>query len=292
MRHLLWLALSWAGPDAALEKAPSPDPTGEALVPPLGALPEDLARTAREVRHLPLPDRIKAVSDSLLGLPYVIDPLGEAQAPDFDPLARWDVHDCLTFVEQVLGLAMAGDPADATRIALAMRYGGPPYTYVRRRHFMELQWIPGVVGDGWMRDTTQEYGETVHMEKEVDDALWKRWWSRKNFAHADEELPRGTMRLDVLPLDVAAEAVDRIRPGSVVLTVRIDRDAVPLWITHVGVTIPGETPTMRHASRMGERVVRDDALAWYIEHLRGYTNWPVVGITVLEPIEQGPRRTE
>ena len=60
-------------------------------------------------------------------------------------------------------------------------------------------------------------------------------------------------------------------------------------VTHVGFTVPGEHATMRHATRMGEGGVRDDSLAWYVEHLQSYANWPVAGINVLMPLEQGPR---
>jgi len=58
----------------------------------------------------------------------------------------------------------------------------------------------------------------------------------------------------------------------------------------VSLVIPGPRESlMRHATRMGTRKVRDDRLAWYLKHLRDYTKWPSLGITVLMPREQGPR---
>jgi len=45
---------------------------------------------------------------------------------------------------------------------------------------------------------------------------------------------------------------------------------------------------LRHATLIGNQT-RDHELAWYIDHLRTYKNWPVLGIAVIEPIEQGPR---
>jgi hypothetical protein len=46
---------------------------------------------------------------------------------------------------------------------------------------------------------------------------------------------------------------------------------------------------MRHATKMGAGGVKDHSLRWYFEHLRTYVNWPVAGISVLEPQEMGPR---
>jgi len=232
---------------------------------------------------------MKAVSDPMLGRPYRADGLGEGGGVDADPLARYDVYDCLTFVEEVLALSMAGDPAHAAPIRLGLRYGDADPSYVARHHFMELQWIPRALEAGWLRDTTASYGPVTAVERQVTPETWASWRARGRFAHRDEELPLGPMALDVLSLDDALDAVDRIRPGSIVLTVRVDRPWKPIWISHVGFVLPDETPTVRHATRMADRVVRDHGLAWYLEHLRSYTNWPVAGVAILEPVEAGPR---
>lgn len=262
-----------------------------AVQPGIGAIPADVLALAEEVRTRPLPERISAISAALLGRPYVSDPMGEGAGADADPLARYDAFDCLTFAEEVLALAMAGDPSHAAEVRNALRYEAGPRDYVHRRHFMELQWIPGTIRDGWLRDTTREYGEVVVLEKEVTAATWKAWAPRKKFAHTDAELPVGTMRLEVLPLDEAAKAAATIRPGSILLTVRKDRSGVPIWITHVSLVVAdadGKT-VMRHATKIGAGGTRDHGVAWYVEHLRTYDNWPVLGIALLEPIEQGPR---
>ena len=93
----------------------------------------------------------------------------------------------------------------------------------------------------------------------------------------------------MLPLETALEVVGDIPDGAIIVTVRIPLDHVPIVVTHVGFTVPAGQPTMRHATRMGQGGVRDDSLAWYVEHLQSYTKWPVAGINVLMPIEQGPR---
>ena len=285
-----------ADPSDFAPNTPAPAPKAAAPAPKahpgIGAIPPDLLALAESVSDRPLAERIGEISGALLGLPYVSDPMGEGVGHDADPFARYDAFDCLTYTEEVLGLSMAGDPAHAAEVRSALRYGTGPRDYVHRRHFMELQWIPGVTSEGWLRDSTRDYGEVVTLDKEVTAATWRGWRARQRFAHSDEELPLGNMHLDVLPLDEAARAADRIRAGSVILTVRKDRPGVPLWITHVSFLVPkeGGGTRMRHATKIGSGGTRDHSLSWYIDHLRTYKNWPVLGISVLEPIEQGPRR--
>ncbi|MEQ1505196.1 MAG: N-acetylmuramoyl-L-alanine amidase-like domain-containing protein [Myxococcota bacterium] len=292
MIALLWGAAAHADPasfDAADGAAPT---TAGATSPGVGGIPPEVAQIARDVRGKPLPERIGAISAALLGRPYVADPMGEGVLPDADPFARYDAFDCLTFAEEVLALSLAGDPADAGAVRSSLRYGDHPRDYVHRRHFMELQWIPGTIADGWLRDTTTEYGATVVLDKQVTAATWSAWSGRAKFAHTDAELPVGAMHLAVLPLDEALRVADTIRPGSIILTVRVDRPGVPLWTTHVSLLVPGppgQPAVLRHATKIGNGGTRDHGFTWYLEHLKTYTNWKVLGLTVLEPIDPAPR---
>lgn len=269
-----------------VEDAPNGDPPR----PGVGHLPADVLQVAVGARNRPLPQRIDAISAALRGRPYLADPLGEGQAIDADPFARYDVFDCLTYVEEVLALALSADPAHAASVRDGLRYGGAERTYARRHHFMELQWIPAAISGGWLVDTTREYGETILLEREVTDATWRDWNKRPQFAHADDELPKGVMRLHVLPLETARAVADRLRPGTVVLTVREDRPWVPLWVTHVGLVVQGPDHLLhRHATRIGQGGTRDHALSWYLEHVGTYGPWRTLGIVLLEPVEHGPR---
>jgi len=247
--------------------------------------------TAREARALPLPERIKAISEPWIGLPYQNGPLGELGGPDPDPVTRYDTFDCLTFVEEVLALALSPDPLAAQQVRRGLRYrNGGPATYENRRHFMLAEWIPGTIEDGWMVDVTPSLPGAVQMDKAVTASVWAAWRQRGAFDLADERLPVGTMSFWYLPLEAAADAIELIEPGSVVFTLRQPYEHLPIAITHVGITVPAEAPTMRHASRMGQRVVRDDALSWYVEHLGTYEKWPAAGLIVLQPVSYGPRR--
>jgi hypothetical protein len=264
-------------------------PAGALGQPNVGAMPDSVVEAATKARNLPLPERMKAVSQPLLGRPYVLDPMGDGEGWDSDPLARYDAFDCLTFLEEVLSLSLAGDPTDAAEIRNTLRYGDGPIDYAHRHHFMELQWLPANQAAGLIRPTTAEYGEPVHLSKEVTADTWRAWSKRKLFHLADDQLPTGHMELDVLPIAQALQAVDRIRPGSIVLTVRTDRAGVPIWISHVGFTVPADVPTVRHATKVSGARTRDQTLSWYLQHLESYKNWPALGISLWEPIEQGPR---
>ena len=119
--------------------------------------------------------RIERVSRLLLQRPYQVDAIGEGKAPDSDPLFRYDVFDCLTFVEEVLALSLPVDPFDAPQIRQRLRYGSAGgIDYHNRNHFMLQQWIPNSIESGLV-DITADLGASVLMEKnrfkEYMDAL-------------------------------------------------------------------------------------------------------------------------
>jgi len=254
-----------------------------------GAVPDPVARAARASRTLPLGERVDAVSAPFLHLPFQDGPTGEGRGPDPDPPARYDAFDCLTFVEEVLALALSPDPAEAGTYRTALRFRDGRPTYESRHHFFEWEWVPRNVEAGFLEDVTEALGGAVVHEKDVTAGVWRHWRRRPLFSFPEERFPTGRFRLPVLPLEAALAAVPRIPAGAVVVTVRTPVPHLPVVVTHVGLTVPGGTPKMRHATRMSTRNVRDDSLAWYVQHLGEYTRWPVAGIQVLLPREQGPR---
>ena len=256
-------------------------------------LPEDVSERVRELRSRPLGERIKAHSDPWLGSTYTNGPLGEAGGIDTDPMLRFDTFDCLTFVEEVLTLALAPDPVATQEIRLALRYSHPGTpTYENRRHFMLAQWIPQLIDEGWMKDITPQFPGAVRLQREVRESTWSNWSKRGEFNLPDELLPTGVQQFWYLPIEDALRSVDSIPEGSVVFTLRQPLPHVPIAITHVSITIPGDVPTLRHASKMGSGLLRDHTLTWYLEHLKTYSNWPVAGIILLQPVDFGPRRRE
>ncbi len=257
-------------------------------------IPAEIIEITRAVRDRPIGERMAAISEPLLGTPYLNDAAGEGFGTDPDPPVRYDAFDCLTFVEEVLSLALAPDPLSASAVRQQLRYAqGGPVTYENRNHFMLQEWVPRNIENGLLEDITAQLGETHLIEKTVTSRTWSQWRKRASFRLPDERLPTGTYRLQVMRLGAAAEVVDQIPDGALILTVRESRDHVPIVVTHIGFKVPaGDIPLMRHATRMGsEPRVRNDKLGWYLEHVRWYQRWPVDGITVLMPQEAGPRRT-
>lgn len=256
-----------------------------------GEVPPRVQRVARDVVRLPLGQRMKAVSDALLGQPYLVDPTGEGVEPDPDPPARYDAFDCLTFVEEVLALTLSGDPSGAPRVRQALRYGSGSVAYQDRRHFMLTEWIPDNIADGWLVDITDTLGETHLLDKEITAETW-RWWRRRSlFSLPDSKLPAGRYQLPLLSLDAAMAAAAEIPAGALILTVRQSKDGVPIVVTHLGFKLPdtGDRPMVRHATKMRGQRVMDHSLVWYLDHLRWYDQWPIDGVSILMPREQGPR---
>lgn len=264
------------------------------MVPERWTIPPEVADAVRAVAGAPVGVRMEAASRSFLGLPYVNDAAGEGTMEDPDPPSRYDAFDCLTFVEEVLALALAADPLDAPTIRDALRYQGAP-AWKNRRHFMEAEWVPDAIRNGLLEDVTATVGVASTLEKVVTPATWRGWGRRTRLFGrlADADLPVGTWSLPYLDLDEAERVVGEIPPGSILLTLRQPREGVPIVVTHIStvVPLPDGGMKMRHATRMGVRNVRDDDLGWYVHHLRDYSNWPSLGITILRPIEQGPRRS-
>ncbi|MCB9680283.1 MAG: DUF1460 domain-containing protein [Alphaproteobacteria bacterium] len=271
--------------------APTTSQAGKPEATP-GEPPPAVVDVARDVRTLPLAARIEAVSAALLGTPYSEDPAGEGAGHDPDPPGRYDAFDCLTYVEEVLSLSLAADPVDAGRIRRALRYGSGDVAWANRRHFMELQWLPGAVADGWLVDTTASYGPVQTLSRTVTADDWARWPGRGKLPLPDDALPTGPMTLTYLPLATATAALRDVAPGSVLAVVRVDRADTPLWITHVGFAVRKDGRTvLRHASHMtSSRKVTEHDLAWYLGHLATFDAWPVAGIAVFAPVDPGPPR--
>ena len=140
MSLLPWFLATLLGVDAP---AAGPEPRTEPSIVDEGVVPPELMEIAREVHDRPLGERMAAISEPLLGTPYLNDAAGEGWGKDPDPPARYDAFDCLTFVEEVLALALAGDPTGAAGIRQQLRYaGGTPVTYDNRNHFMLQEWVP------------------------------------------------------------------------------------------------------------------------------------------------------
>jgi hypothetical protein len=233
--------------------------------------------------ELELSRRIAARSEVLVGAPYVLNPLGEGGAggPDADPRVRYDAFDCTTFVETAMALSHVDTSAQVTRLLDTIRYRNASPSFVNRRHFPAAEWIPELVELGFIEDITREVaGDAAVQELTI---LNTRVWDRRRTKILDElpaeRIPQGRFALDIWPLADARAGYRRIPNGTVVSTMRADRPRLPVRITHQGlVVVENGAPVLRHAADDPFGRVVDEPLADYLDRIRGYREWRVVGI--------------
>ena len=131
-------------------------------VAPLGLPPSD-THIQEELRRIhqqaaSLAQRVEAVSELFLGVPYKLGSLGEGPDGEFDrdPLIRFDAFDCTTFVETVMALSLDSDLDSAARTLQKIRYQDGQIGYATRNHFIELDWVPNNVRAGYLHDITSD----------------------------------------------------------------------------------------------------------------------------------------
>ena len=154
-------------------------------VAPLG-LPPSNTHIQEELRRIhqqaaSLAQRVEAVSELFLGVPYKLGSLGEGPDGEFDrdPLIRFDAFDCTTFVETVMALSLDSDLDSAVRTLQKIRYKDGQIGYATRNHFIELDWVPNNVRAGYLHDITSDVAgrNTVKVHKTISK---RKWYLRKS----------------------------------------------------------------------------------------------------------------
>lgn len=273
---LLWLLASTQGPQRWMDL-----PEAE-RAKALAALPDG-----------PLPSRLLPVSERFLGTPYGVSPLGEGQGKDPDPLIRFDLVDCLTYVEETIALALAKSPEQVDPLLAALRYQ-KQVLYEDRNHLMEAQWLPSNVKKGFLREATAKYGgpDVEHSAKVITAATW-RSPSSQALDLPEERRLVGRFPLDMVPLDKAAARIREVPSGTLMLVVREDLPGKVTRITHLGFVVQkGRRTFLRHASRNPfMRVVDEDVEGFFTRNAR-YEKWRVDGVSFYDVLPQGPPRKE
>jgi hypothetical protein len=234
-------------------------------------------------RGLTVAERIVAVTDPLLGAPYVLGPLGEGApgGPDDDPRVRYDAFDCTTFVETAMALSLVDRSQDVESLLDVIRYRDATPSFSNRRHFPAAEWLPELVQLGFLEDITRTVarGDVV-----VETTILSPWvWNRRRTKILDglpaERIPNGKFPLDVWLLDAALAGYRAIPSGTVLSIVRTDRPRLPVRITHQGLVIvrDGEH-ILRHAAEAPFDRVVDEPLRDYLKRVGGYREWSVVGV--------------
>lgn len=242
----------------------------------------------------PLQERLLEVSRRFIDTPYRHSPLGEGDGGvlDPDPLIRFDLVDCLTYVEEVLAMSLARAPAEVDGLLAQLRYAGQ-VDYADRNHLMEAQWLPNNAKKGFLRDVTRRYGgaDVVQATKTITEATW----SSKSSAELQlpgEKRVTGTFSLNVIPLEKVVAHARAVPSGTILILVRADLPLKATRVTHLGFVVQKRKRTyLRHAARGTYMRVVDEDLETFLLRNSKYEKWKVSGVSLYEPRAAEPLRT-
>jgi hypothetical protein len=209
--------------------------------------------------HRTVPARIEALSASLVGCPYEAHGLvGSAETPEVFT-ASLEGFDCVTYVETVLALARASDPAGFADELRRVRYDGGRVEWARRNHYM-TDWVRRNARAGIVRPVAA--GALATRKEKLLNAL--------------AGLPARKARFACVPKAKLGAFSPRLKNGDVVL---FASTKAGLDVFHCGLLVrKDESWKLRHASRSAGRVVEDD-LASFLRANR------TAGLIVARPLD-------
>lgn len=201
------------------------------------------ALLARVRPHRTVAARVEALSALLLGAPYGAHGLvGSAGTPEVF-VAPLDRFDCVTWVESVLALARAEDPAGFADELRGIRYHGGVVDWARRNHYM-TEWV--------RRNARAGVVKTV-----PTGALGTR---KEKLLDAVPGLPPRRARFACVPKARLAALAPSLRNGDLLLFASTKPG---LDVFHCGLlALSGGRTRLRHASRSAGRVVEEDLAAF------------------------------
>jgi hypothetical protein len=230
--------------------------------------------------------RLMKISRMFLHVPYADSPLGEGEgnAPDEDPLIRFDKADCTTFLETSMAMARSTSLKEALEVLREIRYLDGQVDYRRRKHFMMAQWIPQNQKAGFIKDITgQVGGDSVSIAaKRLNAEVWKRRRTKDSWPQlAPDDVPEGVFKLPIIPINRARELISEIPAGTILNVVRVDYKSMPVRVTHQGLVVVRRGKRyLRHAARAGYKRVVDELLETFLLRNSRYRKWPVAGINL------------
>ena len=239
-------------------------------------------------------EKLETAARWFLGLPYRLDPLGEGQGEDADPVYTWNQVDCITMPEVLLGFVYGKTIQGAENTTLRLRYKGGIVAWDHRRHFTLAQWLPAAVELGLLRDITAEVAgaDTKQASKQWSPSLsckgrWKDFCRRMG-----TQFPATTIHFSYWPLKNAIDEAEKLPRGSLIFFLHTPRPSVPYQVFHAGVVGADASgrPTLIHASKKAGKVVETDAAAYLASLQNRYKKWPVAGVLLYAPVSAGAAR--
>lgn len=232
-------------------------------------------------------NNIEFVSQRFLNSPYVRDPLGEESGIDNDPLYRFDVFDCLTFVETVLALSFSDNKEEFERLINQIRYKDGEVDIKKRNHFVNPDWIEN--NSNIVSDITKKIAKKINKDMSVSKInLDRSTWFKKNY-NIDVAMKVEEVSLDYIDFDTLLlnekEIIKAIKE-PVIINIVIHKPEFKqkygseISTSHIGFLIPkDDSLILRHASYYKEKVV-DENFFNYIKVLKKYPMYR--GINFLE----------
>lgn len=267
----LWFVILLLLPGCISGQTTAPDPVSRAE--PEGAPASDVVPPAAVV-----PDRLQALSARYLGTPYGLDCLGEAQAPDADPVYRRDLADCQTLVEQVMAEAIAPYCGGLDAAVRKIRYRESVLGLERRYHFCIPDWLE----NPWpVRDITREVGGAglPEVSRRLDlPALVRQRGGRPSGLSVQHHTA------DYIPRSAVRKIEAKIPDGTIGVFVVSSPEVVS---GHLGFLFrKGGRVLLRHASQRRKRVIDEPLVAYLRRAPRRF-----LGLKVLQPDAAGLLRT-
>ncbi len=253
--------------------------------------PERLQKAIVNLHNLNLPanQRLAIAAQWFLGLPYMLDPMGEGKGFDPHPVYVLSRADCLSLIEVALGFVYAKNLQEAKEFTLNIRYKDGKIEYSHRRHLVLAQWIPYLTKIGKLKDVSAEVApdKVVHATKRIDKkrscaGRWKAFCKRMG-----EQLPQGEFAYSYIPIDAAIANAHKIPSGTIVFFLHTPRPYLPYQVFHVAVAIRKKDGKqfLLHASKHDKQTTMVP-FARYLKSLkRRYKKWPVAGVLLYLPVD-------
>lgn len=213
--------------------------------------------------------RLQLYSARAKGTPYSLFCLGEGPNGkyDRDPLIDFSRADCVTFIEQMLALALSTNYEHMFATLQRIRYANGVIGYTTRNHYTHADWVPN---NSWLlEDVTAQIGNElcVDMTKTIDRPGFFR-----KLGVAEEELQNvrapQTMTIKYIPTANLPKIKSKLQGGEIV---SIIQKMPGIFSAHTGFIFRDEFGNVlfRHASSRKEtQQVTDEFFDDVIEQLR------------------------
>jgi hypothetical protein len=209
---------------------------------------------------------MEVLSAGLVGCPYEAHGLvGSARTPEVFT-ASLERFDCVTYVETVLALARASDPAGFAEELRRVRYDGGRVEWARRNHYM-TDWARRNARAGIVRPVAA--GALATRKEKTLDAV--------------AGLPARKARFACVPKSKLGAFSPRLKNGDILL---FASTKAGLDVFHCGLLVRKDGSwKLRHASRSAGRVVEGELAAF----LRANRTAGLIAVRPLEVAASAPK---